>query len=169
MFFTSFSQGEPGYIWCIRIAINTNGAISYDSPWGYYLPPSLRSRFPPAVFRFNDSPYIVWIGPEGGPTGAPYISIAPIAINTNGIPISCDISKRSAFYEPSQHTPAVFDFNNAHYIGWIDDAAPPQISTSHHLKLTLMVQSRVIYLKDVYFMNKATSHLQYLNLIIRLM
>ena len=64
--FTNFSQG--GYVNYIRIVINANGAISYDMTIGLsYIPaysgngPLITSRFAPSEFKFNDSPYIVWI------------------------------------------------------------------------------------------------------------
>src|SRR5215469_8385620 len=136
--FTNFSQEVPGYINYIRIAINTSGAISFDN--GYISTEGagpLTSYFAPAVIKLNDSSYIVWIEPKGGPLGAGptesgYISIAPIAVKKLGEYdiISCDISRRLVLheintngvilYEQSNFAPAVFEFNNSPYVVWVD-------------------------------------------------
>ena len=77
-----------GYIYSAPIAINTNGVISVDS--SRILITSEGSNFAPAVFEFNNSPYMVWID-KYSETGN--INIAPITINTNG-EISIDPSKK---------------------------------------------------------------------------
>jgi hypothetical protein len=110
---------EYGFINIAPIVINANGMISYD-PSRKYWTSAARSSFGPALFRVNNSPYLVWTDAQNG--GGPgrwengYINIAPIAINANGA-ISYDLSRRGVLGR-SSFSPAVFEFNNTPYIVW---------------------------------------------------